>query len=285
MNGVLVLDKPSGWTSHDGVARVRGILGEPSVGHLGTLDPLATGVLPLVLGAATRLAQFTEFDKEYEAVCLLGRVTDSEDVSGGTLEERSAIGLDPDAVRRAFEDLVKVREQVPPMVSAVKQGGVKLYELARKGKVVERRPRPVNIASVEVLSTDLPRVRFRVTCSGGTYVRTLCRTAGEALGCGGCMESLVRTRVGSFLLRDAVSFDQDPASWPIRPVSELVAHLPVVPLRDEGLRSVCNGNRVESAGTADGWVRVVNAKGRLVAMAEVSDGTLHPRKVFGLEGI
>ena len=285
MNGVLVLDKPPGWTSHDVVARVRGILKESSVGHLGTLDPLATGVLPLVLGAATRLVQFTDFDKEYEAVCLLGRTTDSEDVTGKTLEEKDVSRLDPEAVRRSFLDLMNLKEQIPPMVSAVKKDGVKLYELARAGRNVERKPRPVTIASVELLSVEIPRVRFRVACSGGTYVRTLCRTAGEVLGCGGCMESLVRTRVGPYPPDVAFALDAPPDSWIIRPASDFLVSIPEVRLDEGSLERVCHGNPVPSDGAVTGWVRIMNAEGKLVAMAEGRDGELHPRKVFGPTGI
>lgn len=285
MNGVLVLDKPAGWTSHDVVARVRGILREPSVGHLGTLDPLATGVLPLVLGAATRLAQFSDFDKEYEAGALLGRTTDTEDVTGRMLEQKDASALDPEEVRRVFRQLVKIREQVPPMVSAVKQDGMKLYELARRGRVVERKPRPVSIASVEVISVDLPRVRFRVVCSGGTYVRSLCRTAGENLGCGGCLESLARTRVGPFRLTQADAIDSPPGTWTIRPVSDLLSGIPEIRLEEGFLKRLCHGQPVPSGGSVTGRVRIANAAGKLVAMAEGRDGELHPRKVFGIEGI
>jgi len=288
MNGVLILNKPSGWTSHDVVARVRSILKEPSVGHLGTLDPLATGVLPLVLGAATRLVQFTDYDKEYEARCLLGRTTDTEDVTGRTLEEKAVGGLEPEIVRQAFRGLMDVREQVPPMMSAVKQGGVKLYELARQGKTVERKPRPVTIRNVEVLDLDLPRVSFRVTCSGGTYVRTLCRTAGETLGCGGCLETLVRTRVGPFTLDGAATLEvieKDPGAAPIRGANILVSHFPEILLDAAHLSKLCAGSEVVMDLPASGWVRIANPEGRLVAMAEFRNGVLQPRKVFGMEGV
>jgi len=270
------------------VARTRGILKERSIGHLGTLDPLATGVLPLVIGSATRLAEFADYDKEYEAVCLLGKSTDTEDVTGQLLEEHSAEGLELEAVRRVFGDLVNVTEQVPPMMSAVKKDGVKLYELARRGKTVERAPRPVIIRAVEVLSVDLPRVRFRVTCGGGTYVRTLCRTAGETLGCGGCMESLVRTRVGPFLLEQAktlATIEKNPEEAPIQNAQILVELFPEIRLEPDLLRKVCAGNGVPGCFSVSGWARVVNPEGKLVAMAECREGELQPRKVFGMEGI
>jgi len=208
MNGVLNVNKPSSFTSHDVVAVVRRLITEKQIGHLGTLDPLATGVLPLVVGTATRLVEYASFDKEYAATCLLGRTTDSYDVTGKVLEEKITAGLSKEQVEREVFNLLKITEQVPPMVSAVKQGGHKLYELARKGQMVERQPRPIRLDAVEILKIELPRVTFRVVCSAGTYVRGLCQTLGEVLGVGGCMESLERTRVGPFLLQDAISLDE-----------------------------------------------------------------------------
>ena len=200
MNGVLNLHKPSGWTSHDVVAKVRGILKEKQIGHLGTLDPMATGVLPLAVGLATRLIEFTDFPKEYSAVCLLGKDTDSGDITGKVLAEKDASTLSVEQIRTETLRFRDLTEQIPPMVSALKQGGRKLYELAREGKTVERKPRPVKILEVEVLEVKVPRVSFRVACSAGTYVRVLCQTLGEKLGVGGCMESLQRTEGGALFL-------------------------------------------------------------------------------------
>src|ERR1700677_480412 len=168
MDGLLILDKPSQWTSHDVVAKVRGITKERQIGHLGTLDPLATGVLPLALGAATRLIEFASHDKEYLAACLLGQTTDSEDVTGKLLSEASTAHLDEGLVREKILELRRLTEQIPPMVSAIKKDGQKLYELARAGKSVERAPRPIQIREIEILELALPRVTFRVACSGGT---------------------------------------------------------------------------------------------------------------------
>jgi tRNA pseudouridine55 synthase len=292
MHGVLILNKPASWTSHDVVARVRGILQEKSVGHLGTLDPLASGVLPLVVGAATRLAEFADFDKEYEVVALLGRTTDTEDVTGRTLEERPASDLDPDAVRKAVMDLQSITEQVPPMVSAVKQDGTRLYELARQGRTVERHPRPVSIRSVEILGLELPHVSFRVVCSAGTYVRTLCRTLGETLGCGACMESLVRARVGPFSLLSAVTLEelekrvkQGDTPGDLRNPLVLVERFPEARLGAGTLQKLCSGLAVETVLPAFEWVKVVNEAGSWSAMARSEGGKLSPRKVFGVEGI
>jgi tRNA pseudouridine55 synthase len=291
MDGVLNVDKPSGWTSHDVVAKVRGILQEKQIGHLGTLDPLATGVLPLAVGAATRLVEYAAYDKEYVATCLLGRATDSYDVTGKTLSERATTGLAPEDVRRAVLGLGKITEQVPPMVSAVKKGGKKLYELARKGVTVEREPRPVRIGMVEMIGLDLPRVRFRVVCSAGTYVRSLCQTLGEQLEVGGCMETLERVRVGPLHLKDALSLKdlevrgkEDP-SGVLLPASLLAGRLPEVKLEEKGLFDLCQGKKVKFPAPA-GEYRISNASGRLCAIAEVTgEGELKPKKVFGTEGI
>lgn len=294
MDGVLNIRKPSGWTSHDVVAAVRRLLNEKRIGHLGTLDPLATGVLPLAVGTATRLVEYASYDKEYAAVCLLGRTTDTFDITGKTLAETPTEGLAAEAVRKAVMDLVHVTEQEPPMVSAVKLGGRKLYELAREGITVERKPRPVRIREVEVLSVELPRATFRVVCSPGTYVRVLCRTLGEALGVGACMETLERTRVGPFLLKDSLDLDavknvmeNGGVSGMLLPSSRLAAHFPEVQVGNDGIKALCLGQKVRTPQAPPGLVRVLNPGGRLSAVGEVgTDGmTLSPRKVFGVEGI
>jgi tRNA pseudouridine55 synthase len=293
MNGILNLHKPAGWTSHDVVARVRSLLGEKRIGHLGTLDPLATGVLPLVLGAATRLVEFAAFDKQYRAVCLLGRSTDSLDVTGRTLEERPAEGLDPERVRREVLRFSEMTQQVPPMVSALKRDGRKLYELAREGREVERPPRPVSIREVEVLGLELPRVSFQVTCSAGTYIRSLCQTLGEALGTGGCLESLERTRVGPFILETAATLGELKGRMEGGSLSELLippdilaSHLPDLGLQEDRLHALCLGQKITGLSGPAGLFRVLNRWGRLCALAEVSEkGEAKPRKVFGPEGI
>ena len=248
MDGVLLLDKPPQWTSHDAVAVARRLFKEKQIGHLGTLDPLATGVLVLALGAATRLIEFTHYDKQYEAVGLLGRETDSADVTGQVLRESPWEASDPSEVRKALLALEEIREQVPPMVSAVKVGGKRLYQLAREGKPVERKPRPVRIWGVEILSMDLPRISFRVSCTSGTYIRCLCATMGERLGVGGCLESLRRLRVGPFLLEKSISLEelekavergQETAF--LRPASDLVSHLPALSMPEESLKLFCQG--------------------------------------------
>ena len=207
-NGIVIIDKPQGWTSMDVCAKLRGILHEKRVGHAGTLDPMATGVLPVFVGQATKAVSFAEGgQKVYEAVLQLGLVTDTQDTTGETLEER-AVTVTENDVRAALPRFLGEIEQIPPMYSALKVNGKKLYELARQGKEVERQPRPVQILDIQIGQVDLPRVTFSVTCSKGTYIRTLCHDIGEKLGCGGCMEKLIRTRVDRFTIGDSLRLSE-----------------------------------------------------------------------------
>lgn len=299
MDGLLILDKPSQWTSHDVVAKVRHLTKERQIGHLGTLDPLATGVLPLALGAATRLIEFASHDKEYIATCLLGRTTDSEDVTGKVLSEAPTVDLEEASVRETVLALRRLTEQIPPMVSAIKKDGQKLYELARVGKSVERAPRPIFIREIEILEVRLPRVVFRVACSGGTYVRSLCREVGERLGVGGCLETLRRTRSGLFTPSKALTMDELKKEMEsenlltrlLRP-GLLVGHLPEMRLEDDEIASICQGRPIEvdlvgNDRISTGPLRVLNSENRLCAIGEVSNEgrLLKPKKVFGLSGI
>ena len=206
IHGVLNVYKEKGYTSHDVVAKLRGITGQKKIGHTGTLDPDATGVLPVCLGKATKLCDMlTDKDKPYEAVLLLGVSTDTQDAGGEVLGTSDTAGLGEKEVREAIQSFVGGYDQVPPMYSALKVGGKRLYELAREGKVVERKARLVDIYQIRVLKMALPRVWMEVSCSKGTYIRTLCHDIGEKLGCGGCMEELFRTKVSSFLLSDSLT--------------------------------------------------------------------------------
>lgn len=208
IHGVLNIYKEPGWTSHDVVAKLRGILRQKKIGHTGTLDPAAEGVLPVCLGKATKLCGLlTEETKSYQAVLLLGRVTDTQDTTGAVLQE-SPVTVSLQEVEAAAASFEGEQLQIPPMYSALKVGGKKLYELAREGKEVERKARPVHFCRIEVLDAELPRVRLAVTCSKGTYIRTLCHDLGEKLGCGGCMEQLIRTRVGIFRQEDSLRLAQ-----------------------------------------------------------------------------
>ncbi len=206
--GLLVIDKPAGMTSHDVVDVVRRRFKMKRVGHSGTLDPVATGVLVVLLGKATKLfGQFVHFDKTYEATLRLGVVTDTGDAEGVVVKERDPRAVAADEVRRVFAAFIGQRQQVPPMVSAIKHKGQRLYELARRGIQVERAPRPIKIYELFITRLDLPDVDFTVRCSKGTYVRRLGEEIGEALGVGGFISRIRRTALGPFCIADAVSLD------------------------------------------------------------------------------
>ena len=209
IHGIINVYKEKGYTSHDVVAKLRGIVGQKKIGHTGTLDPDAVGVLPVCLGRATKVCDLlTDKDKVYEAVLLLGKETDTQDTSGEVLVSKDTSALSEEQVREAILSFVGDYEQIPPMYSALKVNGKKLYELAREGKVVERKARPVKILDIQILEMNLPRVRMTVACSKGTYIRTLCHDIGQKLSCGGCMEELKRTKVSCFEIKDSVTLDE-----------------------------------------------------------------------------
>ncbi len=296
MNGILNVFKEKGYTSHDVVARLRGILHQKKIGHTGTLDPDATGVLPVCLGKATKVCDMlTEEHKSYEAVLLLGCETDTQDMSGRILKE-SPVAVSEDEVRECLAAFVGEGMQVPPMYSAIKINGRRLYELARQGVEVERKARPVHFYDITVLDMELPRVRFSVTCSRGTYIRTLCYDVGAKLGCGGCMESLIRTRVGIFDLKDSRTLEQIAASVEENGVPEglvsldrLFGDLAEVVLRPEGDKLAHNGNvfhvsYMEKRSRRD-WrylqeVRVYDSEGRFVGIYYYRDGHFYLKKMF-----
>lgn len=206
MDGVLVIDKPAGPTSHDVVRKVRRRLDAKKVGHLGTLDPMATGVLPLVINGATKYAEFLSGgSKEYLATLTLGEERDTFDATGRVVMTRGTDFLKPSEVERTLMGFCGRIKQLPPMFSAVKKNGVPLYKLARRGLVVERGPKEVQVYSIDILAIEIPRVKFRAVCSKGTYIRTLCHDAGQLLGCGAYLSGLRRTRSGRFVLEAAVS--------------------------------------------------------------------------------
>lgn len=208
IHGIINVYKEKGFTSFDVVAKCRGIFKQKKIGHTGTLDPDAEGVLPLCLGKATKVCDLlTEKNKEYETVMLLGKTTDTQDISGAVLQE-CEVTVTEEEVRAVIESFVGESMQVPPMYSALKVNGQKLCDLARAGKVVERKARPIVIFSIEVLNVELPRVKMRIKCSKGTYIRTLCEDIGKQLGCGACMESLLRTKVSEFDIKDALKLSE-----------------------------------------------------------------------------
>lgn len=287
MNGVLNIYKEAGFTSHDVVAKLRGIVKQKKIGHTGTLDPDAEGVLPVCLGNATKLCGLlSDKEKTYEAVLLLGQTTDTQDISGKILS-KSPVTADEDTVRKAVLSFLGDYDQVPPMYSALKVGGKKLYELAREGKEVERKARRVRIFDIRIHEICLPEVSFSVTCSSGTYIRTLCQDIGEALGCGGCMKSLLRTRVDRFEVNESLRLSEIETLMRegrieevLLPVDEVFAAYPKLGMRKGSDRLVHNGNPflkadVESisvpeteknAEIPDTPVRVYDSSGRFVGI-------------------
>lgn len=249
INGIINIYKEAGFTSHDVVAKLRGILRQKKIGHTGTLDPQATGVLPVCLGSGTKLCDMlTDKDKEYVAELLLGVVTDTQDVTGSVLCQ-NPVTVSEDEIRTAVSCFVGEYYQIPPMYSALKVNGKKLYELARAGKEVERAARAVRIDEIEILRISPPVVTMRVVCSKGTYIRTLCYDIGEKLACGGTMKSLNRTRVGSFLLKDAITLaeieelcHEERLREVIRPVESCFRECPVLHVREEFRKLLDNGN-------------------------------------------
>lgn len=285
INGILNVYKEAGFTSHDVVAKLRGICRQKKIGHTGTLDPEAVGVLPVCLGSGTKLCDMlTDKSKEYEAVLLLGQVTDTQDVTGTVLEEHE-VTVDEEQAVEAIRSFVGAYEQIPPMYSALKVNGKRLYELARAGKEVERKGRPVEIHSIEILSVSLPEITFRVACSKGTYIRTLCHDIGQKLGCGGTMKSLKRTRVGIFTIDGALKLSQleelaaqGRLEEKVIPVEAMFTELPVLTVKDAFVRLIENGNAFypgqaeESVRTPDGGqVRVYDRKGRFYGIYAFSE--------------
>ncbi|MCM1111968.1 MAG: tRNA pseudouridine(55) synthase TruB [Muribaculum sp.] len=260
-NGIINIHKEAGYTSHDVVAKMRGILGQRKIGHTGTLDPQATGVLPVCVGSGTKLCGLlTERDKEYVAALRLGISTDTQDVCGTVLRERP-VECSEEQAREAVLGFLGAYEQIPPMYSALKVDGKRLYELAREGKEVERRARPVAIHELEILEMALPVVKLRVVCSKGTYIRTLCADIGEKLGCGGVMESLVRTRSGRFGLQEAVTLgeletlrDEGRIGEVLTAVDEIFADCPALHVREAYRGLLENGNAVRPEQTDEGEV-------------------------------
>ena len=258
MNGIINVYKEKGYTSHDVVAKLRGILKQKKIGHTGTLDPQAEGVLPVCIGNATKLCDLlTDKTKEYEAVLLLGVTTDTQDTTGAVLSEQP-VCVQEDVLRTIMKGFVGKSRQIPPMYSALKVNGKKLYELAREGKEVERKPRDIEIFSLDILEMQLPRVRFRVHCSKGTYIRTLCQDIGEKAGCGGCMEELLRTRVDRFSLAEAHKLseieqirDAGKLSEILIPVDQMFLSYPKVTVAEKYQLALANGNSFTSQMLAD----------------------------------
>ena len=273
-HGVINIYKEQGYTSHDVVAKLRGILKQKKIGHTGTLDPAAEGVLPVCLGRGTRLCDMlTDRSKTYQTVMLLGAVTDTQDTTGTILNENRGMAetLDEEKIRNIAEGFMGPYSQIPPMYSALKVNGKKLYELAREGKEIERKARPVEIFSLTVDRIELPRVTMTVHCSKGTYIRTLCHDIGEKLGCGGCMEYLLRTQVDRFLLKDSLKLSEVEAL-----VREGRIEDAVIPVDQmfSGLLEIVSESGTLDRLLANGNFFAENQAGRGSAVSGAEDGSL-----------
>ena len=283
-SGILVIDKPAGWTSMDVCAKIRGILHEKRVGHGGTLDPMATGVLPVFVGQATKAVEFAENSrKEYIAGLRLGLVTDTQDTTGETLESRP-VAVSRQELEAALDRFRGELQQIPPMYSAVKVQGKKLYELARKGREVERKPRPVNIYALELLEqageTDY---RLRCVCSKGTYIRTLCHDIGQVRGCGGARYALRRAMAAEFTLEETVTIEdvQERGEALLRPVDSLFARYPALTVRSAGVeRRVRSGGGFTERELADGTYRVYGREGEFLCLSRACGGEVTAIKNF-----
>lgn len=292
--GILLVDKPSGMTSHDVVDRIRRASGVKRVGHTGTLDPAATGLLIICVGYATRLSEhLTGLEKIYEGDMRLGVVTDSYDMDGEVLEENPVPELDDQTLRDTFAVFTGDILQVPPMVSAVKVGGERLYKKARKGEIVEREARPVTVHEFALVAYDAPLATFRVTCSSGTYVRGLCHDAGRRLGCGGVLDSLRRTSVGKHRVANATPVDdftcKEDVLKRLLPIADAL-ELPEVVVLPSARRLIATGTTLRpkdlrgECPVTEGWVQLKSDKGELFALGLVEQSavevSINPKRVF-----
>ena len=282
MNGIVIIDKPAGWTSQDVTARLRRVFGTRRIGHGGTLDPMA-GVLPVFVGRATRGVEFFEHaEKTYETELLLGVATDTEDTTGTVLFRRE-VSVTPGQLTAVLERFRGEIMQIPPMYSALKVNGQKLCDLARKGRQVERQPRPVTIHELTLLSREGDTLRLRVRCSKGTYIRTLCADIGEALGCGGCMQALRRTQAGEYTIAEAVPLQQllespEPETY-LRDVDTMFRGYPGVKLTANQEKRCRNGNAF-SVPLPAGTYRAYSQTGEFLRLAKVEDGVMSTIKSF-----
>ena len=285
MNGIVIIDKPEGWTSQDVVSKLRGVFKTRRIGHGGTLDPMATGVLPVFVGRATRAVEFFEHaEKTYETVLRLGITTDTEDISGTVLTKQDAFvtGEMLEEVLPKFRGEIL---QVPPMYSALKVNGQKLYELARKGREVERQPRPITIHELTLLKMEADSIHLRVRCSKGTYIRTLCKDIGEALGRGGCMAALRRVSAGEYTIGNSVPLQtlidsEDPQQY-LLPIDSMFCNFPGVTLTEKQ-EKCCRNGVAFSTQLAEGTYRVYSQAGEFLALSHMVEGKLTTIKSFWL---
>ncbi len=286
LNGIMLIDKPCDWTSHDVVGKLRGILHERRIGHSGTLDPMATGLLVVFVGRATRAVEFAEADsKEYIAGLRLGISTDTQDITGNTLKRSNSLPSKAE-LEQALSAFKGEISQIPPMYSAIKVGGRKLYELARRGESVERKPRRVTIDKLDIIGENESDYVLDVVCSKGTYIRTLCNDIGDTLGCGGCMSSLRRVKAGAFSIEKAHTIDEIQAAADnggldeiIIPVDRLFSAYPELTVRDTAEKKLRNGNVIKLA-APNGTYRVYTETGGFLLLGEASDNKLKTIKSF-----
>lgn len=283
MDGIVIVDKPQGWTSQDVTARLRRVFGTRRIGHGGTLDPMATGVLPVFVGRATRAVEFFEHaEKTYETVLRLGITTDTEDMAGTVLTEEN-VSFTEEQLQETLAAFRGEILQVPPMYSALKVNGQKLCDLARKGKTVERQPRPITIHELTLVERGENTLRLRVRCSKGTYIRTLCKDIGEKLGCGGCMESLRRVAAGEYTIDEAVPLQtlldtEEPEKY-LRGVDTMFRNYPAVTLTANQETRCRNGNAF-SVSLAPGTYRAYSQGGEFLMLAKVDGGVMSTIKSF-----
>ena len=283
MDGIVIVDKPQGWTSQDVTARLRRVFGTRRIGHGGTLDPMATGVLPVFVGRATRAVEFFEHaEKTYETVLRLGITTDTEDMTGTVLTEEN-VSFTEEQLQETLAAFRGEILQIPPMYSALKVNGQKLCDLARKGKTVERQPRPITIHELTLVERGENTLRLRVRCSKGTYIRTLCKDIGEKLGCGGCMESLRRVAAGEYTIDEAVPLQtlldtEEPEKY-LRSVDTMFRNYPAVTLTANQETRCRNGNAF-SVSLAPGAYRAYSQGGEFLMLAKVDGGVMSTIKSF-----
>lgn len=283
MDGIVIVDKPQGWTSQDVTARLRRVFGTRRIGHGGTLDPMATGVLPVFVGRATRAVEFFEHaEKTYETVLRFGITTDTEDMTGTVLTEEN-VSFTEEQLQETLAAFRGEILQVPPMYSALKVNGQKLCDLARKGKTVERQPRPITIHELTLVERGENTLRLRVRCSKGTYIRTLCKDIGEKLGCGGCMESLRRVAAGEYAIDEAVPLqtllDTEKPEKYLRDVDTMFRNYPAVTLTANQETRCRNGNAF-SVSLAPGTYRAYSQGGGFLMLAKVDGGVMSTIKSF-----
>lgn len=286
MNGIIIIDKPADWTSQDVVSKLRGLYHERRIGHGGTLDPMATGVLPVFLGRATRGVEFFESaEKEYIADLRLGITTDTQDTTG-TVRSEKPVSITKEELEAVLSRFTGEIDQIPPMYSALKVNGRKLYELARAGQEIERKPRRITIHELELLEGDGESWKLRVRCSKGTYVRTLCHDIGQALGCGGCMAGLRRTFAGIYGIGQAVplhelmEMSEEERIGKLLPLDSMFSQYPQTTVSPKQERSIRNGGSFTVHGIGDGTYRVYAPDGSFLSLSRVENGTMKTIKSF-----